>query len=97
MRKNKPDPLIGLPEIKPHWFWGNNDFSKNVNVAYLEHYEKLNGLRFGIFYNMNQKRLFVLDPEIRSKIMITDFDHFEYVPFLDKEYCEVSRYDKAMG
>ena len=96
MRKTKPDPLVGLPEIKPHWFWGNNDFSKNVNVAYLEHYEKLNGLRFGIFYNMNQKRLFVLDPEICSKIMITDFDHFEYVPWFDKEYCEVSRSCKAM-
>ena len=91
LRNTKPDPLAGLPEIKPHWFWGNNDFSKNMNLPFLEHYQKLKGLRYGIFYNMREKRLFVMDPEICSKIMITDFDHFEYVPFIEKEYSEVSR------
>ena len=91
MRKSKPDPLEGLPEIKPHWFWGNNDFSKNFNKPHMEHYEKLKGLRYGIFYNNMEKRLFVLDPDMVSKIMISDFDHFEYVPFLDKDYSEVCR------
>ena len=94
LRKNEHDPLAGLPEIKPHWFWGNNDFSKNMNVPFLEHYQRLKGLRYGIFYNMNEKRLFVLDPDICSKIMITDFDHFEYVPFFPKDYAEVTCFDK---
>ena len=96
MSKTKPDPLIGLPEIKPHWIWGNNDFSKNMNVPYNEHYKKLYGLRYGIYYNMNEKRLFVLDPELVTKIMVTDFDHFEYVPFLEKKYTEVSRYKRRI-
>ena len=81
LRKNKHDPLAGLPEIKPHWLWGNNDFSKNMNVPFNEHYQRLKGLRYGIFYHMNEKRLFVLDPDICSKIMITDFDHYDYLPF----------------
>ena len=87
--RKKNDPLAGLPEIKPHWLWGNTDFSKNMNVPFNEHYQRLKGLRYGIFYHMNEKRLFVLDPDICSKIMITDFDHFEYVPFLPREYSEV--------
>ena len=89
IRKPKVDPLEGLPEIKPHWFWGNNDFSKNFNQPHMEHYQKLRGLRYGVFYNNMEKRLFVLDPDIVSKIMISDFDHFEYVPFLDKDYSDV--------
>ena len=89
LRKTKHDPLAGLPEIKPHWLWGNQDFSKNFNMPSFEHYQKTKGLRYSIFYQMNEKRLFVLDPDICSKIMITDFDHFEYVPFLPREYSDV--------
>lgn len=91
-KTSKPDPLEGLPEIKPHWFWGNNDLSVNFNVPYMKHYQRLKGLRYGVFYNNMEKRMFVLDPEMVSKIMISDFDHFEYVPFLDKEYSEVSTF-----
>ena len=90
LRKTKIDPLAGLPEIKPHWLWGNQDFSKNFNMPSVEHYQKTKGLRYCTFYQMNEKRLFVLDPDICSKIMITDFDHFEYVPFLPKDYSDVS-------
>ena len=89
LRKKKHDPLAGLPEIKPHWLWGNMDFSKNFNMPSFEHYQKTKGLRYCTFYQLNEKRLFVLDPDICSKIMITDFDHFEYVPFLPMEYCDV--------
>ena len=92
--KSKPDPLAGLPEIKPHWFLGNLDFTKNFNVPFNEHYKRMRGLRYCIWYQQNEKRLFVLDPDIISKIMITDFDHFEYVPFLPKEYSDVSTYLK---
>ena len=88
-KKNKPDPLAGLPEIKPHWLWGNNDFSKNLNYAGEEHYKRMKGLPYCTFYNFNEKRLFVLDPDICSKIMVTDFDHFEYVPFIPKDYRDV--------
>lgn len=87
--KNKPDPLAGLPEVKPHWLLGNLDFAKNFNVPFKLHYERMNGLQYCTFYNFNEKRLFVLDPDIISKIMITDFDHFEYAPFLPKEYSDV--------
>ena len=90
LRKTKPDPLVGLPEIKPHWIWGNMDVSKNINVAFEKHYKQMKGLRYCTFYNFNEKRLFVLDPDICSKIMITDFDHFEYVPFVPKDYRDVS-------
>ena len=90
LRKTKPDPLEGLPEIKPHWLWGNMDFSKNINSAFEQHYKRMKGLRYCTFYNLNEKRLFVLDPDICSKIMITDFDHFEYVPFVPKDYRDVS-------
>ena len=88
-KKNKPDPLAGLPEIKPHWLWGNNDFSKNMNYAGEEHYKRMKGLPYCTFYNFNEKRLFVLDPDICSKIMVSDFDHFEYVPFVPKDYRDV--------
>ena len=90
LRKTKPDPLAGLPEVKPHWLWGNMDFSKNINTAFEQHYKRMKGLRYCTFYNLNEKRLFVLDPDICSKIMITDFDHFEYVPFVPKDYRDVS-------
>ena len=89
LRKTKPDPLEGLPEIKPHWLWGNNDFSKNLITTYEQHYKRMKGLRYCTFYNLSEKRLFVLDPDICSKIMITDFDHFEYVPFVPKDYRDV--------
>ena len=88
--KSKLDPLAGLPEINPHWFLGNLDFTKNFNVPFNIHYKRMKGLRYCIWYNQNEKRLFVLDPDIVSKIMITDFEHFERVPLLPKEYSDVS-------
>ena len=88
-KKNKPDPLAGIPEIKPHWIQGNLDFSKNINFAYEQHYKRMKGLPYCTFYHFNEKRLFVLDPDICSKILITDFDHFEYVPFVPKDYRDV--------
>ena len=59
-KTSKPDPLEGLPEIKPHWFWGNNDLLVNFNVPYMKHYQRLKGLRYGVFYNNMEKRIFVL-------------------------------------
>ena len=84
------DLFVGLPEIKPHWFWGNLDISKHFNDGYVEHYRRMKGLRYCTFYDCNVKKLFVLDPDIITKIMNTDFDHFERVPFFPVEYSDVS-------
>ena len=92
IRKKKTDQLDELPEIKPHWLQGNMRFSENMNVSFEEHYKRMKGLRFCKFWNFQEQRLFVLDPDVCSKIMISDFEHFGYVPFVPKEYCDVSNY-----
>ena len=89
-KKKKTDQLDELPEIKPHWLQGNMRFSENMNVSFEEHYKRMKGLRFCKFWNFQEQRLFVLDPDVCSKIMISDFEHFGYVPFVPKEYCDVS-------
>ena len=86
----KTDSLHGLPEIKPHWFWGNMDYSKHFNEAFEEHYQRTKGLRYCLFYSSgNDKKLFILDPTIVNKVMNTDFDHFMDTPFLPQEYTKV--------
>ena len=90
IRKKKTDQLDELPEIKPHWLQGNMRFSENMNVSFEKHYKRMKGLRFCKFWNFQEQRLFVLDPDVCSKIMISDFEHFGYVPFVPKEYCDVS-------
>ena len=89
LRKNKADPLAGLPEIKPHWIQGNMSMGENINYAYERHYNRMKGLRYGTFYNFSEKCLFVLDPDVCSKIMVTDFEYFDYVPFVPIEYAKV--------
>ena len=89
LRKNKADPLAGLPEIKPHWIQGNMNMFENINYPYERHYNRMKGLRFCTFYNFSEKCLFVLDPDVCSKIMVTDFEHFDYVPFVPIEYAKV--------
>ena len=83
----------GLPEIKCGWFMGNSDFSgENVfNYMYEKHYKALKGLRFGLWYNgMNDKALFILDPELAHKIQVTDFDNFVDNSFFSEYYSNVS-------
>ena len=71
----------GLPEISPHWFWGNTDAN--------EHYEAMKGLRMGVFYSGRKRKLFILDPDIINKVTVTDFNHFVDSGFLDVEYSKV--------
>ena len=89
LRRNKEDPLAGLPEIKPHWIQGNMSMGENINYAYERHYNRMKGLRYCTFYNFSEKCLFVLDPDVCSKIMVTDFEYFDYVPFVPIEYAKV--------
>ena len=83
------DPLSGFPEIKPHWFWGNMDFTRHIDAPMEEHYKRMKGLQYGLFYNFSSKQLCILDPDIANKVMNTDFDHFTDVPFLPVEYTKV--------
>ena len=71
----------GLPEISPHWFWGNASLS--------EQYKTMKGLRFCVWYTGRKRKLLVMDPEIINKITVTDFNHFVDVAFLDAEYTKV--------
>ena len=88
---NKTDSLDGLPEISPHWFWGNMDYSKHFNEVFEEHYRRMKGLRYCLLYmGANERKLFILDPLIVNKVMNTDFDHFMDTPFLPQQYTKVS-------
>ena len=90
----KSDPLDGLPEIKPHWFWGNLDYSKHFNEVFEEHYRRMKGLPYCLFYSGgSEKKLFILDPMVVNKVMNTDFDHFMDTPFLPQEYSKVRSCD----
>ena len=43
-KKHLPDPFAGLPEIKPHWFWGNVSSifgSDHFVTSYWKHYKVL--------------------------------------------------------
>ena len=55
LRKNKVDPLAGLPEIKPHWIQGNMNMFENINYPYERHYNRMKGLRYCTFYNFFER------------------------------------------
>ena len=41
-KKNKIDPFLGLPEIKPHWLWGNVGSifgDEHFAISYSRHYK----------------------------------------------------------
>ena len=71
-----------LPQIKPHWFYGNNS-SDDV-------YKAMKGVRLGVWYTGRKRQLFAMDPDLIHKIIVTDFDHFVDSAFLDPEYSKVS-------
>lgn len=71
-----------LPQIKPHWFWGNNSFDHAYKV--------MNGLRFCAWYTGRKRQLLILDSDLINTIMVTEFNHFVDVPFLDPQYSKVS-------
>ena len=63
--------------MKPHWFWGNRPmFSKNIKDIELEHYNALEGHRFGILWNLNVACIFIRDIDLIKKIQVSDFEHF---------------------
>jgi len=66
-----------LPGVKPHWFWGNRPiFSKNIKDIYLDHYNALKDVRFGLFWNMTEPCIFLKDLELIKKVQVTDYEHF---------------------
>ena len=70
-----------LPQIKPHWFYGNSS-SDDV-------YKAMKGVRLGVWYTGRKRQLLILDPELANRIEITDYDHFMNVNFFDPEYTKV--------
>jgi hypothetical protein len=70
-----------LPQISPHWLWGNADF--------IDHYETMKRLRYCVWYTGRKRQLLVLDPTLINKITITDFHHFVDVTFFDPGYSKV--------
>merc|ERR1712223_802647 len=65
-----------LPQVKPHWFWGNRPmFSKNIKDIELDHYNALEGHRFGILWNLNAACIFIRDIDLIKKIQVSDFEH----------------------
>ena len=66
-----------LPGVKPHWFWGNRPiFSKNIKDTYLDHYNALEGHRFGVFWSLNEPCIFLRDIELIKRVQVADFEHF---------------------
>jgi len=96
--KNKtPDSWAdGLPEIKPGPIWGNDDPSiEGFMTQYEAVYKKMKGLRYCLYYNggkwaRGSVKLFILDPELVAKVMITDFDYFVDNTFFSPEYMKVN-------
>ena len=70
-----------LPQIKPHWLWGND----SVDHAY----KVMKCLRFCAWYTGRKRQLLILDPDLINTIMVTEFNHFVDVPFLDPQYSKV--------
>ena len=66
-----------LPQVKPHWFWGNRpSFSKNLKDIILDHYNALGENKFGLYWYLNQATIFLKDKDLIKRIQIVDFDHF---------------------
>ena len=97
-RKNKAnDWAVGIPEVKGHWFFGNLDPSLHLSATHMKHYKALKGLRFGLWHEGgrwafgSETRLVVLDPDLITKIQISDHDCFTDTSFIPEQYTKVSR------
>ena len=71
-----------LPQIKPHWFYGNSS-SDHV-------YKAMKGLHLAVWFTGRKRQLFIMDPDLIHKIVVTDFNHFVDSAFLDPDYSKVS-------
>ena len=66
-----------LPQVKPHWFWGNRPiFSKSLKDIVLDHYSALGDHRFGLYWILNLPSIFIKDRELIKRVQVVDFDHF---------------------
>lgn len=66
-----------MPQVKPHWFWGNRpSFSKNLKDIILDHYNALGENKFGLYWYLNEATIFIKDRDLIKRIQIVDFDHF---------------------
>ena len=85
----------GLAEIKPGKISGNDILeSGGFTKQYEDIYKAMKGLRYCLYYNggtwfNGKKRFFVMDPELVTKIMVTDFDHFANNEFFSPDYMKV--------
>ena len=73
-------------------------FSKNIKDIELEHYNALEGHRFGILWNLNAACIFIRDIDLIKKIQVSDFEHFtdlgnhELLHTLVLKYYQLSLY-----
>jgi len=54
--------------------------------TYLNHYNALEGHRFGLFWNGNYPAIFLRDLDLIKKVQVGDFDHFTDLAFIPPEY-----------
>jgi len=92
-KKDVVDPFLGIPEVKPHWFWGNLGSifgEEHFAKFYDKHYKAMKGLRFCTWYDGSTKKFFMLDPDLINKIQVADFDHFMDLAFTPEQYIKAA-------
>ena len=52
----------------------------------------MKGMKYCTWYDGRTKKLFMLDPDLISRIQVADFEHFTDLAFSPAEYIEVVKY-----
>jgi len=78
-----------IPQVAPHWFLGNKCFGgESLFANYMNHWNALDGHRFGIYWDGNRPAIFLRDLDLIKKVQVGDFDHFTDLGFQYPEYLE---------
>jgi len=77
--------LSHLPQESPHW-WRGNEGGGHRNDVIKDLYMKFKKDRFCVFWEGRTPTILVTDLEIIKSVMVTDFDHFNDLGFIDQEY-----------
>eukprot|EP00091_Calanus_sinicus_P016809 TRINITY_DN3638_c0_g2_i1.p1 TRINITY_DN3638_c0_g2~~TRINITY_DN3638_c0_g2_i1.p1 ORF type:complete len:355 (+),score=63.72 TRINITY_DN3638_c0_g2_i1:169-1233(+) len=76
-----------IPQVAPHWFLGNKCFGgEPLNTNYMNHWNALEGHRFGIYWDGNRPAIFLRDLDLIKKVQVVDFDHFTDLGFQYADY-----------
>ena len=51
----------------------------------------MKGLKYCVWYDGGIKKLFMLDPDLITRIQVADFDHFTDLAFTPEAYVDVSK------